>query len=80
MEIKNIAGVRLVNVVTLPHISRQRVQNHNSQLISIQKNFLVSMFLKQRKIGSDENEPQVLTNDKLVVEVKGFFFYTKFEH
>ena len=46
---KSTAGVKLFNVVTLPHISHQRMENHNPKLILIQKSFLVSILLKHRK-------------------------------
>ena len=49
MGVKNTAGVRARHVVTIPLISRQRVQNHNLQLILIQKIFLFSILLKQTK-------------------------------
>ena len=59
----------------------QGVQNYKSQLLLIEKNFLVSiLFETEEKAASEENKQQDLTNDKLLVEVKGFFCYTKFEN
>ena len=37
-----------------PHISHQKVKNYNPQLVLIQKNFLVSILLIQRKNSTQE--------------------------
>ena len=49
LQMEVIAQSTWVNVLTLPHINRQRVENHNPQLILIEKIFLVYILLKQRR-------------------------------
>ena len=59
-------------MVTLPHVSRQRIQKKNPQLIFIKKFFFRFYSFGTEGKLPQENEQKDLRNDELVSEVKGF--------
>ena len=61
--------------MTLPHIIRQKVQNHNPQLILIQKYFLVSILLKQRKNQHPKRTSTKIWQLKILLKLRVFWLH-----